>query len=642
MTRAQRSRLHESIGRRSAQRRWAIPVILAAGLTAVVAVGGNNWPARAATNRFVSVGGSDTSNDCSNAGSPCATIQHAVNQSASGDTIHVAAGTYVENVRVSQNVTIQGDAFNATTVNGNAADSVFTVNDAIGATLSMLTITNGDVTAVFPGQGGGGIANFGTLTVVQSTINGNKATPLVNISQGGGILNHGTLTVINSTISGNQAINGVGGGIYNNQSATATFVNTTINGNSADRAGGIFNSGDTSGGKPGTLNLTNTIIAGSTGGDCLNDTSSDLPGVIATNSHNLIQDGSCNPAVSGDPKLGPLQNNGGPTFTHALMGGSPALDAGDDSVLGPPLFLTTDQRGSGFPRKSGSHVDIGAFELQLCTLTCPANITKSNDPNQCGAVVNYPPPTTNGDVSCGTVTCSPASGSFFPVGTTTVSCDASGTTANPDCTFTVTVNDTQPPTITCPGSITSVAAASCPIQTSTPPVNFTVTAADNCPGVTVVCKNQSGAVVTSGQPFPIGTTTVTCTATDTSGNTASCGFTVSGFSFCLQDETNPGNFVLINASTGEYSFFCNGVLIASGRGTLNAKGCEGTIEHNKGDRRVLIVWDTTANGGKGAGTAIVQLGPNNTRCQITDKNMSNNTCAPAMGPVVVPGRDRQP
>jgi hypothetical protein len=130
---------------------------------------------------------------------------------------------------------------------------------------------------------------------------------------------------------------------------------------------------------------------------------------------------------------------------------------------------------------------------------------------------------------------------------------------------------------------------------------------------------------------------------------------VTVFSFCLQDETNPGNFVLINpgaagqspngpaisGGTGGYSFFCNGVEIASGNGTLNSKGCEGTIEHNKGDRRVLISWDTTGNGGKGAGTAIVQVGVNNTRCQITDKNMSNNTCT-AAALVVAPARERQP
>lgn len=141
-----------------------------------------------------------------------------------------------------------------------------------------------------------------------------------------------------------------------------------------------------------------------------------------------------------------------------------------------------------------------------CTLTCPANITQSNDPNQCGAVVNYPPPTTTG--GCGTVTATPASGSFFPIGTTTVTVTS---TAGPTCTFTITVNDTQPPTITCPSNI-----ALCGSQA----VSFTVTASDNCPGLTLVSVPASGSV------FPVGITTVTSTATDAAGNTATCTFTV--------------------------------------------------------------------------------------------------------------------
>src|SRR6185295_18382915 len=96
---------------------------------------------------------------------------------------------------------------------------------------------------------------------------------------------------------------------------------------------------------------------------------------------------------------------------------------------------------------------VGNGPCGACQITCPANITQSNDPNQCGAVVNYPAPTTTG--TCGTVVCSPASGSFFPVGTTTVTCS---TTAGPSCTFTVKVNDTQPPTITCPANITAATA----------------------------------------------------------------------------------------------------------------------------------------------------------------------------------------
>ena len=257
----------------------------------------------------------------------------------------------------------------------------------------------------------------------------------------------------------------------------------------------------------------------------------------------------------------------------------------------------------------------GSGPCAACQITCPANITKNNDPNQCGAVVTYPAPTTTG--TCGTVTCSPASGSFFPVGTTTVTCS---TTAGPSCTFTVKVNDTQPPTITCPPNSTVTAGASCPLATSTgvtypPPV-----ASDNCPGVTVVCVPPSGSI------FPVGTTTVTCTATDASGNTATCSFTVTTFSACLVDESNPGNVVLFNAMTGDYRFCCSGVLVASGRGVLTVRGCIGTIDERKGTRNVHIEWDTSANG-RGKGTAALFLnGSNNPKCTITDQSMVGDVC----------------
>ncbi|MFY9574682.1 MAG: HYR domain-containing protein, partial [Blastocatellia bacterium] len=264
--------------------------------------------------------------------------------------------------------------------------------------------------------------------------------------------------------------------------------------------------------------------------------------------------------------------------------------------------------------------DIAVF--LSCAITCPANVAVSNDPSQCGAVVSYPAPTTTGE--CGVVMCSPASGSFFPVGTTTVTC----TTTGPSCSFTVTINDTQPPVITCPLNISVAAASSCPIATSSGPVNFTVTATDNCPGVTVICKNQNNVVVTSGSPFPVGTTTVTCTATDASGNTATCSFTVTAFSLCLQDETNPGNVVLFNTQTGQYVFCCNGAVVATGTGVLTIKGCIGTIDDLKGDRKVHIGFDTSARGNKGSGTAFLAIGgSSNPKCAITDKNMSNNTCA---------------
>ncbi|HYC39247.1 MAG TPA: HYR domain-containing protein, partial [Chitinophagaceae bacterium] len=146
-----------------------------------------------------------------------------------------------------------------------------------------------------------------------------------------------------------------------------------------------------------------------------------------------------------------------------------------------------------------------------CTVTCPANMTVNADPGQCGAVVNFPTATTNGQ--CGPVTMTPASGSFFPVGTTQV---RANTFSGPTCTFNITVVDNQPPSITCPANI---------VRNNDPGVcgavvTFAATASDNCPGVTVSYSPASGST------FPVGTTTVTATARDAAGNTATCTFTV--------------------------------------------------------------------------------------------------------------------
>ena len=187
------------------------------------------------------------------------------------------------------------------------------------------------------------------------------------------------------------------------------------------------------------------------------------------------------------------------------------------------------------------------------------------------------------------------------------------------CSFTVRVNDTQPPTITCPGTINTAAGVSCPIASNQVVTFNNPPATDNCPGVTVACNPPSGST------FPVGCTTVTCTATDASGNTATCAFQVCVFSFCLQDETNPGNVVLVNVQTGDYIFCCNGVFVASGRGVVTLRGCAGTIEDNKGNRKVELRFDTSVDGNRGNGSATIKI-DQGVRCQITDLNMSNNTC----------------
>jgi hypothetical protein len=157
-------------------------------------------------------------------------------------------------------------------------------------------------------------------------------------------------------------------------------------------------------------------------------------------------------------------------------------------------------------------------DSQPPTITCPANIVASNDPNQCGAVVNYTAPTASDNCPGVTVSCLPASGSFFPKGATTVTCTATDAASNTaTCSFTITVNDTQPPSIACPANITVETAPgsnSANVDYDLPKVS------DNCPGVTASYD------IPSGSSFPAGTTTVTGTATDSSGNTATCSFTV--------------------------------------------------------------------------------------------------------------------
>ncbi len=117
--------------------------------------------------------------------------------------------------------------------------------------------------------------------------------------------------------------------------------------------------------------------------------------------------------------------------------GNPAAEGANFIITTPGIYFVR-------VRHLGSS-GVGTYRLMVstcsgavggdCLIVCPANITASNDLNHLGAVVNYPAPTTTGD--CGTVTCSPPSGSFFPVGTTTVSCAA---TAGPGCAFTVSVS----------------------------------------------------------------------------------------------------------------------------------------------------------------------------------------------------------
>jgi len=250
-----------------------------------------------------------------------------------------------------------------------------------------LTINNSTVSGNGVGNAGGGIYNDGseggsaTLTINNSTVSGNSANSGGNSANfGGGIFNYAdfggsaTLTVSDSTISGNSVAGfygaSGGGGIHNvgrfSGSATLTVTNSTLSGNSADHGGGIYN--DAHIGEGATLEIGNTILkTGSSGANIYNP-----EGTVTSLGYNLSNDDgdgfltATGDQINTDPLLGPLQDNGGPTFTHALLTGSPAIDAGDPNFnpnsFNPPMVY--DQRGTGFNRVVNGRVDIGAFEVQ--------------------------------------------------------------------------------------------------------------------------------------------------------------------------------------------------------------------------------------------------------------------------------------
>ena len=151
------------------------------------------------------------------------------------------------------------------------------------------------------------------------------------------------------------------------------------------------------------------------------------------------------------------------------------------------------------------------------TIAQPADIVKNTDPGKPTAVVSFPLPAAQDNCPGVTVACLPASGSTFPLGPTSVTCTATDTANNKiSTTFKVTVIDNEKPTINCPPDLVkNNDAGLCSAV-----VNYTVTATDNVPGVTVACVPASGSV------FPVGASTVNCTATDTAGNTAACSFKV--------------------------------------------------------------------------------------------------------------------
>jgi hypothetical protein len=279
----------------------------------------------------------------------------------------------------------------------------------LGYTYSFVNVANTTISNNTAANVGGGALVWGgrneqTVTVTDSTISGNSAG-----AGGGGWIEWGVVgptTFANSTVSGNTATD-QGGGLYFYALGTVSIEMSTVTGNtSADTTGGVYltapseiksagtgghparstaaasrgggGDGDSSrehkahDGATGDVNaaataqadITGSIVWGNSGNDVGEEAdvtfSHSLLGTIAAG---IVQTDAGGNLTGIDPILGPLQNNGGATETHALLPASPAIDAGPDPV---PDFPGNefDQRGDGFPRVIGLHSDIGAFEVQ--------------------------------------------------------------------------------------------------------------------------------------------------------------------------------------------------------------------------------------------------------------------------------------
>ncbi|MCP4544812.1 MAG: DUF11 domain-containing protein, partial [Chloroflexi bacterium] len=260
-------------------------------------------------------------------------LRRSINNVCSGGSI-TFDGDYMINLdsplEIEQDINIDGGG-HAITIDGDNSVRLFEIAENIDVQLSDLNLVDGS-----------GILNQGDLTLTGSNLSGHIAAALQNqgrtritnttfSNNSGHISTTLSLTLTNVTLSESS-----GDGLVND--GTAVLNNVTLAGSGSN---GMVNTG--------TLAISNSIIAGSAGTDCLNS------GTLAANTNNLIQDGTCSPALSGDPVLSDLGDYGGDTSTLALLPGSPALDAGDDASC-----ETTDQRGA---TRFGT-CDIGAFESQ--------------------------------------------------------------------------------------------------------------------------------------------------------------------------------------------------------------------------------------------------------------------------------------
>jgi hypothetical protein len=286
------------------------------------------------------------------------------NSTLSGNQSQFGGGIFNDGTLTLSGCTLSGNSARGP-YNGAPADGGGIYNIRVGiynpgtATLTNCTFSNNSA-----GAGGGGFIGLGsTATLTNCTFSNNIANTYYSLHVGGALYVSGSATLTNCTLANNRALGGGGLFVWSSGSTALTNCTLSLNSATAGVGGGIFVY------RGGILNLTNTIVAGNTA----RTSGPDISGAVATADHNLVGDatgssgivngvngnivgGNGNPVI--DAHLGPLQNNGGPTETVALLAGSPAIGHADNSKA-----QATDQRGVTRIDEAGETTDIGAFEL---------------------------------------------------------------------------------------------------------------------------------------------------------------------------------------------------------------------------------------------------------------------------------------
>jgi predicted outer membrane repeat protein len=355
-------------------------LVLGLGLAAGVVLVLNPVPtARAAGPWYVSPSGDDS--DCLSWATACTTIDGALSKASSGDTINVGAGTYMENVYITKDITLLGASAGSTIVDGGNAGPTLRVYQYMSATISGMTLRNGTDgtggglradrnttvrvidTTIFdnraPGHGGGMyLAMYSVVTITNSTIISNSAS-----LDGGGIYGdapNGTLTIVDSTVSDNVAANN-GGGIYQNSGTLAIEGSDIVSNTAQSNGGGVAKTG-------GTMRIERALIGGNTAVD-------HGGGVYGSSTTVTIDDSTVrdNQISGASSSGGGIFNDAQMTLTDVTVAGNTSIQYGGGIHSQDPMTLTNVTVSGNTAGNGGGILHTGGSTMALLNCTIADN-----------------------------------------------------------------------------------------------------------------------------------------------------------------------------------------------------------------------------------------------------------------------------